>query len=368
MEKLQEHPFQAYPYLQRLGDEIAALCGHSIICAERGISRINMVINIKAGAVGKRTVFEEHLARIRALRRECAGAGAGSARPTPPISIYVTEYHGHAREIARRIAYNAEHDGERRLVVSVGGDGTHGDLMTMFYQAPDRVLDRLLLLRLPFGTGDDNADGRTVEAACQLLLKDGALTRAAAVRMEAVGMSPRFAFNIASLGIDAFITDVTNRLKRHLPRNAYRFIANLTTVFYEWLNPIGDMRLSKDPGAAHGGIVHANLQGKIALVAFGVSGHRTYGNGMRILPGSDNVCAISTANVIRKLEIKRRLYQATHLETELAHSFAAERLLVDYDRALPYQLDGEAGWLSPQHFPVVFRVGPPRIPVFSHHG
>jgi diacylglycerol kinase family enzyme len=282
-----------------------------------------------------------------------------------PLSIYVTEYHGHAREIARRIAFNAERDGERRLVVSVGGDGTHADLMTMFYQVPDHVLERLLLLRLPFGTGDDNADGRTVEEACTLLFTDGALTRAAAVRMEAVGMSPRFAFNIASLGIDAFITDVTNRLKRYLPRNAYRLIANITTVFYECFNPIGDMHLTRDPEAAHGGSVDPNLEGKIALVAFGVSGRRTYGNGMQILPGGDNVCAISTANVFRKLEIKRRLYHATHLETDLAHSFSARRLIVNYDRALPYQLDGEAAWLTPQHFPVVFSLGDPRIPIFG---
>lgn len=370
MERLQD-PTSAQPYshLNRLGEELARICEISEACRDLGVERIDIIVNIKAGGVGNRFVFEEHLARVRSVRRRAgrlSGAEGHSRTPDIPSSLYVTEYHGHAREIARRIVYRAEREGFRRLVVSVGGDGTHADIMTMFYQAPPAVLERLVLLRLPFGTGDDNADGRTVEAACELLLRHSALTRAAAVRMDAVGMSPRYAFNIASIGIDAFINYVTNRLKRFLPRNAYRLIADATTVFYEWFNPIGEMQLTRDPGEAHGGDVESNLEGRIALLAFGVSGHRTYGNGMRILPGNENVCAISTANVLRKLEIKRRLYHATHLDTELAHSFSARRLMVSYDRALPYQLDGEAAWLSPQHFPVMFTREVGKIPIFAH--
>lgn len=370
MERLHDqassHP---YPHLNRLGEELARICEVSEACRDVGVEHIDVVVNIKAGGVGNRFVFEEHLARVRGVRRRAAPGGDGDAHVREaeiPVRLYVTEYHGHAREIARRIVYRAQQEGARRLVVSVGGDGTHADIMTMFYQAPPAVLDRLVLLRLPFGTGDDNADGRTVEAACELLLRHSAITRAAAVRMDAVGMSPRYAFNIASIGIDAFINYVTNRLKRFLPRNAYRLIADATTVFYEWFNPIGEMQLTRDPGEAHGGDVDTNLEGRIALVAFGVSGRRTYGNGMRILPGNENVCAISTANVLRKLEIKRRLYHATHLDTELAHSFSARRLMVAYDRALPYQLDGEAAWLSPQHFPVMFTREAGKIPIFAH--
>ncbi|MFP4483558.1 MAG: diacylglycerol/lipid kinase family protein [Spirochaetaceae bacterium] len=366
MEKLHDRLDQPYPHLLRLGEELRTICAASEACHGLSIQRVDVVVNIKAGGVGKRIVFEEHLARIRALRRRIVADARHDPDRHIPTALYVTEYHGHAREIARRIVFAAECEAERRLIVSVGGDGTHADLMSMFYQAPQRVLDRLVLLRLPFGTGDDNADGRTVEAACELLLHHSALTRAAAVRMDAVGMSPRFAFNIASIGIDAFITGVTNRLKRFLPRNAYRMIANLTTIFYEWFNPLGDMTLIRDPRSAHGGTVSPDLRGRIALVAFGVSGDRTYGNGMRILPGPENVCAISTGNLFRKLEIKRRLYHATHLETDLAHSFAAQRLLVQYDRRVAYQIDGEAAWLSPQHFPVVFTIVEGRIPVFAH--
>ncbi len=370
MERLQDQLDQPYPHLLRLGDEISSLCATTDACRDLGIGRIDVVVNIKAGGVGKRVVFEEHLARVRAVRRRVAANAAtpdaGLRQHALPTNLYVTEYHGHAREIARRIMYRAERDEKPRLVVSVGGDGTHADLMTMFYQASDQVLQKLVLLRLPFGTGDDNADGRTVEAACELLTHHSTLTRAAAVRMDAVGLSPRFAFNIASIGIDAFITGVTNRLKRYLPRNAYRLIANMTTIFYEWFNPLGEMSLTGDPTEEHGGAVASNLRDRIALVAFGVSGNRTYGNGMRILPGRENVCAIATGNVLRKLEIKRRLYLATHLQTDLAHSFSARRLTVNYDRPLAYQLDGEAGWLSPQHFPVTFSLGEERIPVFAH--
>jgi diacylglycerol kinase family enzyme len=346
------------------------LCAATNACGDLGIERIDVVVNIRAGGVGKRIVFEEHLARVRDVRRrviaDAESQVGGQVRKPLPTNLYVTEYHGHAREIARRILFRAEREEERRLVVSVGGDGTHADLMTMFYQASDRVLERIVLLRLPFGTGDDNADGRTVNTACELLTRHSALTRAAAVRMDAVGLSPRFAFNIASIGIDAFITGVTNRLKRYLPRNAYRLIANMTTIFYEWFNPLGEMSLTRDPDGERGGAVIPNLRDRIALVAFGVSGNRTYGNGMHILPGAENVCAIATGNVFRKLEIKRRLYRATHLETDLAHSFSARRLTIFYDRPLAYQLDGEAGWLSPQHFPVTFTVGDARIPVFAH--
>ncbi len=366
MEKLHDRLDQPYPHLLRLGEELRTICAVSEACHDLDIQRVDVVVNIKAGGVGKRIIFEEHLARIRALRRRVVAEARHDPDRVIPTTLYVTEYHGHAREIARRIVFSAEREAERRLVVSVGGDGTHADLMSMFYQAPERVLGRLVLLRLPFGTGDDNADGRTVESACELLLHHSALTRAAAVRVDAVGMSPRFAFNIASVGIDAFITDVTNKLKRFLPRNAYRMIANLITIFYEWFNPLGEMTLIQDPRSEHGGAVSPNLRGRIGLVAFGVSGHRTYGNGMRILPGSENVCAIATGNLFRKLEIKRRLYQATHLDTDLAHSFAARRLVVQYDRPIAFQLDGEAVWLAAEHFPVVFTLVEGRIPVFAH--
>jgi len=58
------------------------------------------------------------------------------------------------------------------------------------------------------------------------------------------GALPLYSFNIASVGLDAFVADMTNRLKRILPGDSYRFWVDVATLFYDRVYDVIDMELT----------------------------------------------------------------------------------------------------------------------------
>ncbi|TVQ27415.1 MAG: hypothetical protein EA382_03685, partial [Spirochaetaceae bacterium] len=141
----------------------------------------------------------------------------------------------------------------------------------------------------------------------------------------------------------------------------YKVIADIATLFYEQIVGVESMTL--DVTATDGSA--ERLTGEFMLVAAGISGHRFYGGGKAVLPGADNLCAISRLGLIGKIRLKSLFYRGDHVhEPNVSmRSFAA--LCVEYGRRIPMQVDGETAWLEPANFPLRIERVIDSIPVLS---
>lgn len=294
--------------------------------------------------------------------------------PNPPLArsctarVHLTSRSGHAREIAGAVAdeiLRGEIDADCVLLVSVGGDGTHHEIQTslaerMLEREKSGLSSRMCVLRLPFGTGNDGADGRTLAETLELLTSEVELSLNPAVRIRR-NSTPKvhYAFNIASVGIDAFISDMTNHLKRRIPGDVYKLWIDLACVFYNRVYRVAEMGLY----AALGGEPLWSGRKRWVLAVMGASGHRTYGSNQRILPGEQNVCCVADMPLWEKLMLKGRFATGKHDALDRSVLLRADRLVLSYDRKVLMQVDGETVRLGKQDFPVVMELTEPCMPV-----
>ena len=208
------------------------------------------------------------------------------------------------------------------------------------------------------GTGNDGSDGRELSDTLSRLVGKGSIAAQSALRVVPAAGGPASrrapggewrAFNIASVGLDAFVTHMTNRLKSTLPGDSYKLWVDLASVFYDRLYPPAPMNAR---GFDEAGRETANLSGRFLLVAMGVSGHRTYGSNKPILPDDDNVCAVSQMPLMRKLALKGPLSSGRIREFSEARLFSAHRVEIAYGERILVQMDGEAELLVAEDFPL----------------
>jgi diacylglycerol kinase family enzyme len=171
--------------------------------------------------------------------------------------------------------------------------------------------------------------------------------------------APRYSFNVGSIGLDAFIVALTNRFKRVIPGEAYKVMVDVGSLFYEQRvhpEPM-DVRINGPKGETRiDGIVPS-------MVIVGISGGRTYGGHMPVLPGTDNVCVVGRMGVLEKIRNKKLFYLGRHGELPQVKFFSGDRVDIDYRARIPMQLDGELVWLEPSDFPISMEVLAPKIKV-----
>ncbi len=233
------------------------------------------------------------------------------------------------------------------IVVSVGGDGTHNHILSTAATAEP---NDLAFLRVPAGSGNDSTQTGGIEEFLRTIERPLEKRNSSAVVLE-TRTRRFFAFNIASLGIDAYITDLHDRWRRKFPGNTYRLAADLAVLRFETIVGLRETRL-------HGVDISGSKVDFGAavrnLIAFGVTGHRTYGDHMNVLPGDDNVCIIGTGGIAQKLRMKQLFFSGEHVDQPLTTMAQLSELIVEYEGSLPAQLDGEAHWISSDEFPVRF--------------
>ena len=345
--------------LLTLTDDLTRIVSASAWNVER-FNHIHFVVNVVAGGVSKKKRF---LNSAKVVRDVAAGVIGGVDLPPITRSIHLTEGPGHAAQITGIILDEPESDG--RLIISIGGDGTHREVCSAFAErlgdtsGPDRR--NIVLFRMPMGTGNDGADAFETETACGILQRGGALRSAGAVRVTATGMHAMYAFNVTSIGIDAYVTDTSNRMKNAVPGDIYKVIADAATLFYEPVYGVDEVELTitDDNGR------QTEHRDRYILVAMGPTGNRCYGNGKRILPTDNNLCAIRTVSLPKKIAMKKHVYEGTHVGLPGTLSAQVKSMVVNYRRRVPLQLDGEGVWLSPENFPVRFERVDNAIPVLS---
>jgi len=314
---------------------------------------VDLILNPSAGAFRSRARVRALLAGLKTHRdRGIRGAGGRTVK----VSTWTTDYPGHEREI---LAHLQDTDpcgpNEQRLVITAGGDGTSRGALISALGLPGEVRRGLLFFRLPLGTGNDAADAPTWVDAMEVLSGRGrpvSVKPLPVIEVRAAGEPVHQAFNIASFGLDAFVSHLTNRLKSWLPGNSYKVMVDAAAFFYEAFVRVVPCRLVLEDG----GRTVVDWNDRFLLAALGASGRRTYGGGIPVLPDDDNFCLAGKKNLLTKLAYRQPFYRGTHRGLAGITLAKGQRLTVRSPVRMPLQMDGEVLWLDPGAFPVVLTV------------
>lgn len=314
---------------------------------------------IRKKSDANRAHFEAAIARVRdkpVLTASCT------------YVMYCTAASGHARSLAAVVlneAKLARNSSDLFLVVTAGGDGTSLEVqsefaMSVLLEGNRELIDRVCILRLPYGTGNDGSDGRTLDQTLSLLTGDSAFIFQPAVRVYSVGkeIESSFAFNIASIGLDAFVTHMTNKLKRFSPGDFYKIWVDIACIFYNKIYRVGILDVT--PVMTDGKKIQS-FRERMLLYVMGASGHRTYGSNQMILPDDRNVCGVREMPLFRKLKLKSLFKIGKHVDYPEAVLYSAKRIEIRYTDKILMQLDGESSLLYPADFPLVMELTEPFI-------
>lgn len=321
---------------------------------------VDLIANPKAGGFTRPSYSRKRIAELVEL---VSKAESLPSRSSPvALRLHLTERCGHAGDIARSVISEARGDrkGVRRLVLTAGGDGTSLETAGALADLPAADKERFALLRLPLGTGNDGSEGRDLAVCLGRLLGKAVVLPRPAVRVlpaPSGGKLASYAFNIASLGLDAYVCDMTNRLKTRFPGDSYKLWVDLASVLYEraWPPALLKLRVFDASGAELVGYERECL-----LVAVGASGNRQYGSNKRILPDENNACVVFRMTLGQKLAFKDRIASGGHRGLEsVVRLFSGVRFEFEYSRGILLQRDGEVTELSSQDFPLAMEITEP---------
>jgi diacylglycerol kinase family enzyme len=252
------------------------------------------------------------------------------------------------------------------LIICAGGDGTSLEALTVLYRAAPEIRTNFAVVRFPMGTGNDGADARDLAGALNLLLSPCRveLTRAVRLTTARAGKGPFLAFNILSVGLDAFVTHMTNKMKGDLPGDFYKLWVDIASLLYDRIYKVGplDLRVFDDTSGVEEG---RTLRETVLLMAVGASGHRTYGSNKRILPDNRNVCLVRQMPLLRKLALKGLFTTGAHVDKSESLLFNARRVEFRGEHPILAQMDGETVLLQPKDFPAAIELTEPVIPILE---
>jgi diacylglycerol kinase family enzyme len=209
------------------------------------------------------------------------------------------------------------------------------------------------------GTGNDGSEGRELRTSLGRLLGPMVFEQRPALRIvprPEGGKRPMWSFNIASVGLDAFVCEMTNRLKAVFPGDFFKFWVDVSSIFYDLIWPPAPMSVAAFDSA---GAQLDSFEEPCLLVAVGASGHRTYGSNTPIFPDEDNVCSVRQMPLLKKLALKERLTTGRHRGLDVVRLFSAQRVRIDYGGRILLQREGEVTTLESSDFPLEIQVTKP---------
>ena len=361
-------------------ESLAEICAHSLAAQGRPL-RWLIIANPTAGGFVMRSrwknclgALEESWAAAQAnpQRKDCAPAGITAGSAFASSGLVSTDGPGSAVEITKALVDEintvqaSASDAPFYLLITAGGDGTSLEVLSVLYHAPAAVRARIAVLRLPMGTGNDGADSPDLARALDLLVKPSRVEYTPALRLlpasggPAGPKSPYLAFNILSVGLDAFVTHMTNKMKGKLPGDFYKLWVDIASLLYDSLYTVDFLDVRALDG--QGGEIRS-FREKLLLLAVGVSGHRTYGSQKKILPDDRNVCAVRQMPLLRKLALKGLFTTGEHINKPESILFNAHRVEFSGSHPILAQMDGETILLQREDFPAAIELTEPVIPV-----
>ena len=356
---------------KEFGSLVSGICAHTSLAANRPLLW-TIIANPKAGGFTIKSRWKKHHAQLseciqRAIKKpliERAGPSKLALDEGETSGLIATNEAGHARKITEAIIKEASANSRAQyLVITAGGDGTSLEALTAIYHAPPEVRENIVILRLPMGTANDGADAQELGAALDMLIEPAIISRQRAITLRsASGKGPFLAFNILSVGLDAFVTHMTNKTKGKLPGDSYKLWVDIASIFYDRIYRVGamDIRALDEDGK----VVKA-LKERLLLLAVGESGHRCYGSGNWILPDERNMCAMRQMSVFRKISLKELLLTGTHIGEPEAILWNAKSVEFSAENPILAQMDGETVLLEKNDFPAVIELSEPIIPVLK---
>ena len=343
---------------------LTEICGHSLVSPGRSLN-CTIIVNPVAGGF---TILSKWKSHVRTLNEYREKARANPQRAMHKnTNLILTAGKGSGGEITAALINEAENEPDPfYLIISAGGDGTHSEVMFALYNAPAHVRSNIAILRLPLGTGNDGADSANMAGALDLLVNPVHIEFASAVRLipahggPAGKAGPFLAFNILSVGLDAYVTHMTNKMKGKVPGDSYKLWVDIASLFYDRLYKVDyfDVRALDQQNREV-----RSFREKLLLLAMGVSGGRTYGSQQKILPDGRNVCGIKQMPLHRKLAIKGQVTKGAHVNSREAILLNAHRLEFSGGRPILAQMDGETVLLQPEDMPAAMELTAPVIPL-----
>jgi len=363
--------------LRDFGSALAEILSHSQVAQGRTL-RWTIIANPKAGGftIGRR--WKKHQAALAAGLEK---ARRNPARPDAAPSIYALECGreesgglipttgpGDAMAIVKALLETVQKDNAFHLIITAGGDGTSLEVLQALYRAPPEVRSQCAILRLPLGTGNDGAEAWEPENALEFLIRPVRIEMSRGLMLStATGKvwqrgEPFLAFNILSVGLDAFVTHMTNRMKGKLPGDSYKLWVDIAALFYDRIYKAGPMLVT---GYDESGREVRTFREKLLLCAMGASGRRCYGSRQMILPDDRNVCALKQMPLHRKIVLKDLIVTGGHAKNPESILFNASRIVLSGEYPILAQMDGETVRLEKEDFPAVIELTDAVIPVLK---
>lgn len=273
-----------------------------------------------------RPVFSD--GRALAVVNPAAGGGRTERRLSELLRIFRSS--GARVDIARtpgpgeatRLAREAVEEGYAR-VIAIGGDGTVHEIVNGL------VGSDVELGVVPLGSANDFAASLGIhewKSAARLA------ATGAARRIDAAMANERAFANCAGVGVDAAGARVVARHKRLVGPLGYLTAAVRTLATYR-------------PQRIQVELDGERIDGRHLLVV-AANGER-FANGMRIAPGALvddgllDVCVIGDTSLPESIALLARVYRGAHVGQPKVRMLRARRLVIEQERALPVQLDGE---------------------------
>jgi diacylglycerol kinase family enzyme len=371
--------------LAEFADLLAEICSHTLLAPGRPLAW-TVIANPGAGGFTISSRWNKHRRILEAYAERAAqnplrqeGGPSRTAREWAGdnalgrAGLIPTGAPGHARKITEALIDEILSGGDRsagvpanapfHLIITAGGDGTSLEVLTALYHAPALIRSHAAILRLPLGTGNDGADAWDLDKALDFLVYPASVDYARALRLTtSTGKGPFLAFNILSVGLDAFVTHMTNRMKGKLPGDSYKLWVDIASLLYDRLYKVGPMEVRIFDGALR---ELSAFQQKVLLLAVGVSGRRTYGSHKRILPDDRNVCVVRQMPLLRKVALKGLFTTGEHVSKPESRLFNARRVEFRGEEPILAQMDGETVLLRREDYPATIEITEPAIPVLK---
>jgi diacylglycerol kinase family enzyme len=364
--------------IEKFASDLALICSHSLVAPERPLVW-TIIANPTAGGFTIRSRWKRHKAILEAYTKKAGEhpfrKDAGPSRTARQLNggsgglgdlgLVPTVEPGHAGKIVEALVDEAGSSGGPRapfyLIITAGGDGTSLEALVVLYGAKQRIRGNFAILRLPMGTGNDGADAWELDKALDLLVTPSRIVYGRALELTGAvrGKGPFLAFNILSVGLDAFVTHMTNKMKGKLPGDSYKLWVDIAAVLYDRIYKIGPMEVR----AYEDGREVRSFRESLLLLAVGLSGHRTYGSHKHILPDDRNVCAVKQMPLFRKIALKGLFNSGRHIDKPESILFNASRVEFSGQHPILAQMDGETVLLQPEDFPAAITLTDPAIPL-----
>ena len=351
--------------------------------------KITVVANKYAGGFTRKKESEKNKKLLDAVLKKADGKT--TVAKSCESEVITTECCGHAVKIASETAEKAKSEKNvLRVIVTAGGDGTSLEVqtgLTKWAQESEEnrkvVFENIVVFRLPLGTGNDGTDGHVFEESLDMLEQPLHFANARAIKFSLNGevtedgikeagknpaaygnaedKAPWYAFNVAGIGLDAFVCWKTNEEKAKHPGNHYQLMVDFATLNYNKAFP-------PEPAVTefyNGSELIGKIESAFEMMTFGVSGHRTFGGGKKVFPVEENAAFVRKLDVLTMVAKNGKFTDGSYVETNLASTFNATKVVLNYDKPVLCELDGETHLLLKENFPITMELTEPLIQVLE---